>query len=57
MGRPITDRRTGSVGGLCDSLRPERQRELTGLRSHVCLNEEAGAARRSGDSIVVSAGR
>ena len=24
MGRPITDRRTGSVGGLCDSLRPEQ---------------------------------
>ena len=29
MGRPITDRRTGSLGGLCDSLDDERASELT----------------------------
>jgi hypothetical protein len=25
MGRPITDRRTGSVGGLCNSLKTEEE--------------------------------
>jgi hypothetical protein len=48
MGRPITVRRTGSVGGLCDSLRPLRASAATPVRCRYrCGSSSAGQRRRS----------
>ena len=46
MGRPITDRRTGSVGGLCDSLDDEQERATRLLLSRP-RQHSAPASRRS----------